>query len=351
MFRPEVSVLIASYNHGKYIEKTIESVLQQTFTDFEIVLTDDGSQDDTMERLAKIKDRRLRVFRFHENRGASEAYNHCLSKARGKYLANLSSDDLWLPEKLSLQVQFLRENPKVESVFSTAEIIDESNQVIRDNQEPYVRIFQQKNRTREEWLRFFFENGNCLCHPSVLTRRGLYEKTQVSETRFRQLPDFNLWVRICMDREIHILQNPLVQFRIFQNSSNASGINLNNQIRLENEMRVVFKHYLKMKDMETVEKVFPQSMRWEKYHRVKDVYFQILLAFIQGPTHSHRTFGIDHLYQYFESAKIRKKIRTFDFLPNHLYELSALADSGNRRDLSFLQNEINALKARDLPGL
>ncbi|MCF3607567.1 glycosyltransferase [Planktothrix agardhii 1033] len=102
-----VTVIIPTYNQDSYISEAIDSVLNQTYQDFEIVITNDGSTDQTLQIIQGKKDPRIRYFSFDQNQGVSTAANHCIRQARGELIAILDSDNIFLPDKLEKQVSFL----------------------------------------------------------------------------------------------------------------------------------------------------------------------------------------------------------------------------------------------------
>ena len=112
---PCVSVLMPAYNVEKYVGAAIESILNQTFSDFEFIIINDGSTDDTANIIKKYaaQDKRIRFIDNHENRGFIARLNDCLDLARGKYVAKMDSDDISLPERFAKQVDFLNTNPDV----------------------------------------------------------------------------------------------------------------------------------------------------------------------------------------------------------------------------------------------
>lgn len=118
---PKVSVVIPTYNRGYIVREAIESVLAQTFGDFEVIVVDDGSADDTAEKIAAIRDSRVRYIR-QSNAGVSAARNRGVAEARGEIISFLDSDDLWKPEKLTHEVRFLEEHPEVPAVFGDIEV-------------------------------------------------------------------------------------------------------------------------------------------------------------------------------------------------------------------------------------
>ena len=110
---PLVSVRIPSYNHEKYIHDCIASVLNQTFQDFEIVIVDDCSTDGSVNVIRKFNDPRIKLEVLKRNSGMNVAVERCMQQCSGKYVANISSDDMWIPTKLEKQVAFYRKEQRV----------------------------------------------------------------------------------------------------------------------------------------------------------------------------------------------------------------------------------------------
>ena len=120
---PTVSVVIPTYNRALMVKEAIQSVLDQTYSDFEIIVVDDGSTDDTREVVTAFADKVRYV--FQENSGRSNARNRAIHMARGRYIAFLDSDDLYMPHKLDMQVACMEKVPEFGMVYSTAVCIDE----------------------------------------------------------------------------------------------------------------------------------------------------------------------------------------------------------------------------------
>ncbi len=259
---PTVSVIIPSYNHARFIAEAIQSVLDQTFQDFEIVITDDGSTDNSIEVIEKFTDERIRLFRHASNQGACVTSNNCIKQARGKYIAMLSSDDVWLPTKLEKQVRFLEEHPLFGAVFSKIQWVDEQSKHITNPDLYYANIFDVENRNRFQWLNYFFYQGNCLCHPSSLIRREVYNEVGYLDPTLANLPDFDLWIRICLRYEIYVLDEKLVNFRHFADESNASGNTVSNGIRVHYEYGLLLDNYLKIITIKELEYIFPDIKQY-----------------------------------------------------------------------------------------
>jgi glycosyltransferase involved in cell wall biosynthesis len=259
---PTVSVIIPSYNHEAYIRECIQSVLDQTYQDFEIVITDDGSSDHTVDIIKSFTDPRIKLFVHSQNKGASIASNNCLRHSWGKYIAMLSSDDVWMPNKLELQVNYLDQHPEIGAVFGKVEWIDATGRSITDPNFPYLHVFDVENRNRFEWLRHFFYKGNCLCHPCSLIRKKCYDDVGWLNPSMANIPDFDLWIRLCMKYEIHILDEKLIKFRRISEDSNASGDNLRSRTRGRFEYKQVLNHYLDIKDYQELLCVFPEAVNY-----------------------------------------------------------------------------------------
>lgn len=231
MSKPMISVIIPSYNHAGYIDKAIESALNQTFTNIEVIIGDDCSMDDSKEIINRYDDKRIRKYFFDKNVGGAENLNRLIKLAKTEYIAILNSDDYWEPTKLEKQYKFLEENPEFGACFTWAQYIDRYG----DLSFPDDNIFIQKNRSQEEWFSFFVNNGNCLCHPSVLIRKKIYDEIGYYLPQFRQLPDFFQWIKLVKKYKIHIIEEALVNFRWFEGKNNTSSISIGNMNRSYHE--------------------------------------------------------------------------------------------------------------------
>lgn len=225
-----VSIILTSYNHGEYIAESIRSALKQTYTNFELIIADDCSTDNSWDVIKSFNNSRIKTVRFAENM-SSRKWPLLLADyicPESKYIAIHHSDDLWTADKLEKQVAYLEAHPDVEACFTHVQYIDESGSFYEPPVgHPYKHAFDQPNRTRQEWLRHFFEKGNSLCHPSLLIRRDAYEKYGLLTTGLYQVPDYCQWIRLCRHAEIHILREKLTYFRLrsgeqTQNSADTS---------------------------------------------------------------------------------------------------------------------------------
>ena len=323
-----ISVVIPSYNHDKYISEAIQSVLNQTYQDFEIVITDDGSSDNSVKLIKEFTDPRIKLFIFSENKGACLAVNNCIENSTGEFIALLNSDDVFLPNKLEIQLDFLNSHPEIGAVFSYAKIINEDSDNFQGDHF-YKSIFIQPNRNRFEWLNYFFYNGNCLCHPSILIRRECYKNVGLYDPRFAQLPDFDFWVRLCQRYEIHIIQEELICFRVRDNEANASGYRKDSIIRSIIESNQVLNQYLNIGILNNFNEIFPCIKIKDiiSENRIFIVKFYLANLALQSTLPSHKNFGLSILYDLMSDANLSKVLeQEHNFSFKDLIQLSGETD-------------------------
>jgi glycosyltransferase involved in cell wall biosynthesis len=247
---PRVSVVMPSFNHAPFVREAIESVRTQSYQDFELVITDDGSRDGTVAAIQSIDDPRVRLQVLAENQGACVAMNDAITRAEGEYVAILNSDDYFLPGKLERQVAFLDAHPEVGAVFGLPHFVDERGQLFRDPGHLFWRAFATENRTRSHWLKEFFYMGNCLCHPTVMIRKACYDRVGLFDPLLRQLPDWDMWIRLCRTFEIHVLPDKLTAFRVLDRERNVSAPSREALARSAWETAAVLRHYAGFADGE-----------------------------------------------------------------------------------------------------
>jgi glycosyltransferase involved in cell wall biosynthesis len=302
-----VSVIIPSYNHEKYIGECIQSILNQTYQDFEIVITDDGSTDRTVEIIESFDDPRIKFFKHSKNKGAPETINNCMQHANGKYIAPLGSDDAWYPEKLKRQVTYLDEHPDIAVVFSKVEWVNESGILIPGEQNPYKDVFNVQNRTRFEWLNHFFKYGNCLNMPSSLIHRKCFTEIGLQNPVLAALHDFDFWIRICLVYDIIVLDEKLVRYRWMSDSSNASGRSIRTTTRTRFESKQLLNHYLKIKDVRELLLVFPEAANYGTISQDTIPYFVARMA-LELPIEFMALWGLEVIYELLKDEKTALKL-------------------------------------------
>lgn len=345
---PKVTVILTSYNHAKYIRETIDSILNQTFKDFELIIWDDASTDESWEIIQSYKDERIKAFRNEESKRGVYGINKAIYEvAQGEYIAIHHSDDVWELTKLEKQVKFLDKNSEYGAVFTNAQAINENSGIFEDKNHMYYSVFDQPNRSRQEWLNFFFYKGNALCHPSVMIRKECYDNCGLYRYGLAQIGDFDMWIRICMKYEIYVLPEKLTRFRVRDNEANASGNTSTTRIRTTTEYLYIIKNFSELQWNDFI-KVFPNEQKYRSCNnRYSQEYVFARLCIEEESLIFAKTIGFINLYELInnqEKANLLKNSYNFDYL--ELINLSAKYDIFNIEQ-KYNKNLISNLKQKE----
>lgn len=195
---PTVSVIIPTFNRAWTLSSAIDSVLAQSFQDFELIIVDDGSTDNTNALLTQYGDT-IQVLP-QANRGVSAARNRGIHAARGRLIAFLDSDDEWMPEKLAVQVEFFKQNPTLQ-ICQTEEIWIRKGQHVnpkKRHKKPAGDIFKPSLHL-------------CLVSPSaVMLRRALFERVGFFDEALPACEDYDMWLRISCHYPVGLIDTPLI---------------------------------------------------------------------------------------------------------------------------------------------
>lgn len=300
---PKVSVILTSFNHEKYLRDAIDSVLHQTFADFELIIWDDASSDSSWDIITSYADQRIRPVRNETRRRATWGLNKAITEvARGELIAIHHSDDVWEPSKLERQVAFLGANIATGAVFTRTSAIGEDGAPLAENHHFYSSIFEQPNRSQPEWLNQFFYRGNVLCHPSALIRRECFKACGGYRPGFGQLGDLDMWVRLCLKYPIHVLPEKLVRFRVRENEANTSGNKPEAIIGAAFEYYLVIRNYLAIDSPQTLFQVFPQMEgRFTKDPRT--IEFVLAMAALEARGNHAKLFAMESLFNILQSPE------------------------------------------------
>lgn len=200
---PKISVIMPAYNAERYIREAIDSILCQSFRDFELIVLNDCSRDGTEGILLSYDDPRLVYVKNEENLGVARTLNKGLALAKGQYIARMDADDISLPERFRLQAAYLDEHPAVAVVGADVETFDGqgSTQVLR---------YHPDSRQMKIDLLF----ASPLVHPSVMMRRTAITQVGGYDGEFEGLEDYELWCRVADRFELAILPQVLLRYRV-----------------------------------------------------------------------------------------------------------------------------------------
>ena len=195
---PVISIIIPTYNRSSFVQEAIDSVLAQKFVDFELIVVDDGSTDDTHSALKKYN--KSIKYIYQRNKGVSAARNTGVRESSGEWLAFLDSDDLWKPKKLTVQYNYLKDNPTC-LICQTEEIWIKNGQ----------RINPKKRHQKQSGQIFKASLPLCIVSPSaVMIHRSLFEQMHGFDESLPACEDYDLWLRISCQYPIDLIQTPLI---------------------------------------------------------------------------------------------------------------------------------------------
>lgn len=205
---PEITVFMAAYNAANFIEKSIESVLNQTFKDFELLIVNDGSTDNTVEIINHFQDERIRLISNENNRGLTYTRNVALKEAKGKYIAVLDSDDIALPNRLEKQYKILQENPDLGLCGSSAAVMDKRGNLTGE----LLTVSTGRENIKTTLLfKNTFVNSSVMFKANIFKEIGGYRDYAPAE-------DYDLFIRISYKCAVENLDEILVQYRIHDNN-------------------------------------------------------------------------------------------------------------------------------------
>jgi glycosyltransferase involved in cell wall biosynthesis len=211
-----ISVIIPTYNSGVFIGESIQSVLRQTCTDYEIIVIDDGSTDNT----GGVIGNNFPQVRYYyiPNQGAARARNYGIRRARGEFIAFLDADDLWLPEKLEKQLKVFNADQELMLVFTEHRVFDTTG--FRKT------TFVKKERLMKgDVVKNIFLYSH-VALPTVMVRSQVFQEIGYFEESLIAAEDDNLWMRIVLKFRIHLLDEVLVNVRVTEKSLSRTAINL-----------------------------------------------------------------------------------------------------------------------------
>ena len=199
----KVSVIMSVYNSAAYLKQAIESILNQSFDDFEFIIIDDASTDETLSIIQSFSDRRIKLIKNSENKGLTCNLIEAISIAKGEYIARMDSDDVSLPSRFLKQVDFLTNHPEVDICGTWAFTIDEHGKKKNKVKLPTI------DRDIKTTLTYM----NCIIHPSVMVRKRIFDLHKYN-LEFRSCQDYKLWSDCISDCVFYNMKDPLLLYRI-----------------------------------------------------------------------------------------------------------------------------------------
>ena len=306
---PKVSIIIPTYNREKFLTRALNSILIQTFKNFELIVIDDASTDNTEKVLKNFqkKDKRIKYFRNSQNKGPSESRNIGIRMAKGKYIAFLDSDDEWLPQKLEKQLKFI-ENKNAKVVTCWAYVNDKIRK-----KKYFYKVPYYKNPISKILKKNYILSGPS----SVILERKVIDKVGFFDSLIRYGEDWDYWIRIIKaGYNFFVVKEPLLKYYLWEGSAT---ITVNFSKKAKDLNRILEKHkelFLKYP------KIYARRLRTVGYFFALDG--NIFLArkfFLKSFKSGNYKSLIDVLLSLLGPGFYRKFIRGVDFIKESLKNL------------------------------
>ncbi|MFA6136378.1 MAG: glycosyltransferase [Candidatus Paceibacterota bacterium] len=213
MNNPKISVVMSVYNGEKFLKGAINSILSQTFTDFEFIIINDGSTDKSLDTIKTYQDPRIKII-SRENKGLTHSLNEGIKMSKGSYIARMDADDISLPTRLEEQIKFLELNKEIAICGTWAKIIDEKGEEMGEYKTPI--------NNEEIKRRIIFHNP--FIHPSVMFKKEIMETVGLYNPKLKHVEDYELWTRIVSKFKTANIPQFLLKYR-----QNKTGITSRNR--------------------------------------------------------------------------------------------------------------------------
>ncbi len=238
--KPQISVIMPVYNGEKYLREALESVLHQTFTNFEFIIINDGSTDKSAEIIKSYTDERIVYINNGANLGLSKSFNKAIDIARGEYIARMDADDISFPKRFERQVSFLGRHPHVDIVGTSLEFIDETGKQLG-------RYDKQVDHMDVKFSSLF---STPMMHPTVMGKTSVFKSHHYNEG-LHNSEDYELWSRLLFQTQTHFanIHEPLLLYRTFPHSFTQT-LNLDKRVVSAHNAIQNIEHYTPLSSQE-----------------------------------------------------------------------------------------------------
>ncbi len=290
---PTVSIIIATFNREKLLKEAIESVLVQTYSDYELLIIDDGSIDNTQTMVQSFDSPKIKYI-YQKNKGRSAARNVGLNLAKGKYITFLDSDDLYLPNKLMTQVNYLDAHPHVGMIYTSAYCMDEDGNKLAHH--------YKADASGSIYKKIAFFMPVTITLPTVMVRQNIIRQVGGFDEKMYRFEDTDMWRRLSKITHIHAIDEFSCKLRTHQD----------NQLLSQNPIEIIKAlHYYSNKILDE-----DKEIHWlTKYRGIGILYHHYANAFFRVPEwHQHGKELLQYAYRYWPLCKARGLIyRIKDF--------------------------------------
>lgn len=341
----KISVLLPAYNHQEYIKDAIYSVLKQTYSNFELLIADDASTDNTWKVIKTIKDKRIKAWKITHNAGTAACLNYLLEKSTGKYICFIGSNDKWRSNKLERQINFFKVNNTYDACYSNIDIIGKKKYKEYE-QKNYIDKYSIDNLQDSNDIihDIFIEQSNVLSWQTAMIKKSVMKKLGCFNLSYWHSFDLDYLIRIALNYKVFIMGDKLVQCRWHKDKCiHASNFKVNDIPRIKNE--TIYILYKLIKDLRASKyiKIFSNEIK-RKINNETDLKCEKFLLFnnymnknIPGNILALIYFGQNmHNKEFIETLE-----KKYNFNSNKLYKFTNTAITTYPESLGDEAKELN----------
>lgn len=300
--RPKIAVYMSCYNHEKYVGEAVDSILNQTYSNLELFIVNDGSTDGTGKILESYKDERVHYFDFKKNTkfvGAANFLQELIRDLDFDYIATIASDDMWEKDKLEKQVDILINHPEYKACFTWDKIIYSAE---RDEYKSNREYSHKENANRFDWMYYFYKHMNCLNACSMLMDKDCFYEIGRMNENFIQLGDFRAWVLLVEKYPFYLIKEELTIYR--RHETNLSNQVVSVCMRTGNELYYIWREVLLPLKKEIFRRVFYRDLVYVRCDSLEDLLAEKFYILFCGAVLSNMKLQVAmDLYFYYCSNK------------------------------------------------
>ncbi len=337
-----VSVTINAYNAEKYIAETIESVINQTYKNLQIIVVDDASTDATAEIVRSFDDPRIELYTLEQNGHISNAINEGYRRVQGEYMVHIDSDDIMLPDLIEKTINFLENNSEYGAVFHRPIIIDKDGNDVCD--EYLENIFNISAKTQADFVRLFFDSSNHLLHPGSTMRKCVMDDIGFHDMSLCYLHDFDYWTRLVIKCPIYVFDEKLIKYRMDTTGAHNSDLGVKKTFAHNTEYaRVIYQMVDNCPDDLFME-VFSDKLRIKGPHTHDEIEIEKAFLLQEGliVLPQNKILSIAKFAILFQDKKYVELARDkFGFTIRDFYELQSSEILHDKGEIDTKQHEFN----------
>lgn len=331
-----ISIITPCYNHEKYIKDFINSLINQSYSNWELIIVDDCSKDNSVEIIKTIKDSRIHLFKQSFNQGPGAALNKAFSESKGDIIVDMASDDMLKNDYFDFIIKKFNENPEIGVIYSTVDAMDDKNKV-------YDHWTLDIKNNRYEYLKEMFYRFNTFFSPGMAVRRDIYKKIYPMDISMVQHQDYQWHIIFLMNTECFVSEKAYVLYR----SEKEKGISLGSHStaadnRFKLEIFKLMNTFLKITDLKEIKKITGSEL----CDKLSDDCYKFIwaMAALKCETLEKRQWAYTVLSDVYADENIRKQL--YENLGFKFADFLSLAKENYYKSDSFFQKKLKGLKKR-----